>query len=551
MSTATPAVHDIIIMGGGLAGLTLALQLRQRLPELEVLVLERRGHPVPEAAFKIGESTVEIGAHYFEQVLGLKQHLMDKQLKKFGFRFFFSEGRRDIEAVTELGARRALPVGSWQIDRGIFENFLGEEVQRRGMHFVDQAMVRDVELSEATNGLHQVTWQRNGEAVQTTQARWVIDACGRAGLLKRKLKLAKGNDHPVHSVWFRIKDRITPDDWSQDPVWRSRCDTPTRWLSTNHLVGAGYWVWLIPLSSGSHSVGIVADPRWHPLEQMNTFERAMDWLKLHQPRLHDDLDGKRDKLQDFAFFKRFSYDCEQLLSPRRWALAGESGRFLDPFYSPGSDFIAITNTYITELVVRDHHGESISAHVKIYEQMLRSFYDNTMALYLEQYGLFGDPEVLPLKIFWDYTFYWGVLAQLFFHDGLTDLVSLQHLRDELGHVQQLNISMQAYLRELSKVSRKRNHALMLDQASLPWFVALNGSLSDKLDQAAFRQRLQHSNRLLRELATEILNRAAMDFPAVDEHALRQSLQTAGGRVDGGRSLLFPRLLEDTPPAQAR
>jgi hypothetical protein len=30
---------------------------------------------VPEAAHKVGESSVEIGADYFSQVLGLKQHL--------------------------------------------------------------------------------------------------------------------------------------------------------------------------------------------------------------------------------------------------------------------------------------------------------------------------------------------------------------------------------------------------------------------------------------------------------------------------------------------
>src|SRR5664279_2191368 len=140
--------HDVVILGGGLAGLTLALQLRQSFADIDILVLERRKHPVPEAAHKVGESSVEIGANYFSQVLGLKAHLEERQLKKFGFRFFHSEGRRDIDAVTEIGASRYLAVPSYQIDRGIFENFLGEEAKRRGIAFVDGALVSDIELSE-------------------------------------------------------------------------------------------------------------------------------------------------------------------------------------------------------------------------------------------------------------------------------------------------------------------------------------------------------------------------------------------------------------------
>ncbi len=81
VQTSVPRSHaDVVIMGGGLAGLTLALQLRQRFAQLEIVVLERMRHPVREAAHKVGESSVEIAAHYFDTVLGLREHLTARDI---------------------------------------------------------------------------------------------------------------------------------------------------------------------------------------------------------------------------------------------------------------------------------------------------------------------------------------------------------------------------------------------------------------------------------------------------------------------------------------
>jgi hypothetical protein len=229
-----------------------------------------------------------------------------------------------------------------------------------------------------------------------------------------------------------------------------------------------------------------------------------------------------------------------VFSSDRWALAGEAGRFLDPFYSPGSDFIAIGNTYITELVVRDLAGKRIHGHTQIYEQIFKSFYDNTLTLYQGQYGLFGDPEVLPVKIFWDYTYYWSVLAQFFFQNRLTDVASLGHLKDEMAHCERLNLAVQDLLRRWGQVSQRRNPPEMLDQASVPWFVELNRSLGDALDDQAFRQRLRDATTRLHALAAQTLQRAQADHPTLDGRALQALLD---GQLQHDRPhepLLFPR-----------
>ena len=506
--------YDVIILGGGLAGLTLSLQLKQRFPDLDVLVLERRSHPVPEAAHKVGESTVEIGAQYFANVLGLKDYLHQFQLKKFGFRFFFSDGERDITKVTELGGGSFLSTPAYQIDRGIFENDLANFARERGITFFDNAVVRNFILSDGKTP-HRVSFEHAGESHEV-ESRWLVDAAGRAGLMKRKLDLAENNAHDASAVWFRIAERIDINDWSQDREWLTRCNPPNRWLSTIHLCGEGYWVWLIPLASGSHSVGIVADAELHPIDTLNTFEKSMDWLKLHQPQLFDVLDAKRDKLQDFGFYKRFSYGCKQMYSGKqRWALTGEAGLFLDPFYSPGSDFIAIGNTMITELISQDRAGGLTEMYATAYEKVYFSLYQNMLPLYVGQYKIFGDAEVMPVKVLWDYAFYWGLMCQLFFQNRLTDIVTMGRMGKIFVAVEKLNVAMQAFLRRWSEVSKRNNPAQMLDQSRLAWFAELNRGLTDLLDEASFKMRIEEMLTQLDVLAVEIVTHATAAYPELD------------------------------------
>ncbi|MCC4603479.1 NAD(P)/FAD-dependent oxidoreductase [Xanthomonas campestris pv. badrii] len=523
---------DVVITGGGLAGLSLALQLKQRDPALAITVLERRAHPVREAAFKVGESTVEIGAHYFAQVLDLREHLEIEQIRKFGFRFFFSDKREDIDRCTELGVSKILPTPSWQIDRGRFENFLGERARAQGITFIDGCSVKGVDLAE-DDADHAVRYECAGTA-GTLQARWVVDASGRAGLLKRKLGLAQDNAHNANAVWWRVEGLIDPNGWSQDSSWLQRCTPPDRWRSTNHMCGPGYWFWLIPLSSGAHSLGIVCDAAMHPLETMNTHEKAMDWLRLHQPQVAATLDSAHYRLQDFLFLRKFSYGCTQVFSAQRWALTGEAGLFLDPFYSPGSDFIAISNTYICELIGRDRAGKSLSPYVELYQQLYFSFYENTLTLYQDQYALFGDEQVMPVKVIWDYTYYWSLLAPLFCSGRIADLSLLARMKADFFYARDMNLAMQRVLHDWGVRNTEQgitgSDGRLLDQYLIGWFNELNGALNDTLDDDAFAARIHRNVAQMAVLAREILQQARQRHPELSDHGLDALTADASGEA---------------------
>src|SRR5438874_7058838 len=135
--------YDVAILGGGMAGLTLALQLKKSRPATSILVIEKQKHPVPETAHKVGESTVEIAAYYLRDILGLEKHLQTQQLRKFGLRMFFSfDSNQDITRRVEYGQTAHAPLPAYQLDRGRLENALGSELQQQGILFLDGCKVQ-------------------------------------------------------------------------------------------------------------------------------------------------------------------------------------------------------------------------------------------------------------------------------------------------------------------------------------------------------------------------------------------------------------------------
>ena len=179
-------------------------------------------------------------------------------------------------------------------------------------------------------------------------------------------------------------------------------------------MGRGYWVWLIPLGSGGISIGIVVDETLHPWHRLNRFERAMEWLHEFEPQCADYMEKERDNVEDFLALRHFAHGCERVYSTDRWLLTGEAGVFTDPFYSPGSDFIAMGNELITDLILRDRRGEDVAARLEQHNNSYLRLFDAFLRLYEGQYPLMGNAQVMTAKAAWDNACYWAITGAALF-----------------------------------------------------------------------------------------------------------------------------------------
>ena len=414
--------YDVIIAGGGLAGLTLSIQLKRANPNISILILEYRDSIAPIAAHKVGESTVELATHYFREVLDLKGYLEEFELPKHGLRFFFhTNTKENISSRVELGPRLKLPVPSHQIDRGTFENYLEKHTKELGTEFLLGARVKDVNFSAEG---HDVIYNHE-ETEKHIKAKWLVDATSRFSLLKRKLKFEKTAPHNVNSVWFRIKGVVDIDDWSDNKEWKTLLAPRLRYLSTVHFIDKGYWLWIIPLGSKNTSIGIVADEDIHPFATINTYKKAVEWIEKNEPLAAKYVCPPEEEILDFRILKHFAHDSNRLYSSDRWAVTGEAGLFLDPFYSPGSDFITLNNTWLGDLIVRDMQGEDITVRAEVYERAHLSWFQSWLPIYQDKYKLMGNSQIMVIKIFWDWAIYWSVPCVLFTNKGFTDLKVLK------------------------------------------------------------------------------------------------------------------------------
>ncbi|MGB8331311.1 MAG: tryptophan 7-halogenase, partial [Polyangiales bacterium] len=439
----------------------------------------------------------------------LREYLEQNHLLKFGLRFYPGGGELPLEERTEIGPSSEPIVQSYQIDRGVFETDLRAMVVDDGVVLFEGHEVTDVDLGTAE------AWHRaelmGPSGPLSLRARWLIDATGRSALLRRKLKLTRGTRHSSSAGWFRVKGKLDIGELvpAEARDWHDREFASKRWRSTNHLMGTGYWVWIIPLSSGNTSIGVVAHSEYHDFNRLKTLDRLRDFISKHEPVLAKHLADR--EILDFLCIREYSNTLSRSWSADRWGIVGEAGAFVDPLYSPGTDFIAFANSFTEELIRVDLAGEDLETRTRDLNIQYRVLVSGAVNVFRDAAPIYGHAPAMLAKIYWDNFAYWSFLCQ-YFLQGIYRLSGPEHTAQvEAGErIFELSSYVQTLLREWALLSPHETEARFENLPAFPsvlvdTHLALQEEMSPPETLAYLRKRAQEGEEIVSELVVRVVS----------------------------------------------
>ncbi|MCP9769887.1 NAD(P)/FAD-dependent oxidoreductase [Lacihabitans sp. LS3-19] len=160
--------YDVVILGGGVAGCATAIALKNHQESLKIAILERDGF-VGEA-FRVGET---LPPHAGQQL----QHLgIFENFNALGFNRSF--GTSSAWGSSELKTNEFLfsPFGyGWNIDRGLFDQFMINEAKSKGVTFFHKTSCYDAAWEGEKWNLK---CKQDGKEKQFI-AKFVVDATGK------------------------------------------------------------------------------------------------------------------------------------------------------------------------------------------------------------------------------------------------------------------------------------------------------------------------------------------------------------------------------------
>lgn len=406
--------YDVVVIGGAFSGASTAILLKRRFPDLKVLIVEK------STIFtrKVGESTSEVAACFLTRVLRIGSHLQ-QHVYKHGLRMWFHRDNSNAPGTsTEIGPKSQGKHPTFQLNRAKLDSELLENAATLGCDILRPATIKQLDLNGVGNNT--VTLKIADEETQKVTASWVIDASGKASMIAKMRKTWRSNTarHPTSAIWSRFTDVRQLDSVECAALMEEASDRvfSERGFSTNHLMGFGWWAWIIPLDTGEVSVGLTWDERlFSPPKEGKMSERLITHLMKH-PVGKVMFEQAQAVDNDNNYYKGLSYYSEEVAGDG-WLIVGDACGFLDPLYSQGLDFCSHTAYSSFSLLRKHFSGQSIESDIQQKNYEFKSCIDFWFrSIYLDKYWYLGDAQLMFSAFLLDISNYFMGPVRLVYDD---------------------------------------------------------------------------------------------------------------------------------------
>ena len=302
------AKYDVIVIGGGPSGSTVAARLAQR--GRRVVLLEKEHFP----RFHIGESLLPCSMPLLEELGAMPALLKHGFLPKYAAEFVTADGSLTQRYAFADGLIPGAP-SAFEVDRAEFDHLLLKNAARLGVEVREGATVTRFEFGRESA---EVTVRDDSGAETRISAQLLIDATGQTSFLAGKLGMREMDQGLKNFAVFSHFEGATRHEGKREG-------------DISVVLVPGGWWWVIPLAGGRTSVGQVGPSSL--LRGKKPDEAYFHEQIAATPYLAQRL-GQATRVGPVRTISDYSY-VSQRLAGDRFVLVGDAGAFIDPVFSTG------------------------------------------------------------------------------------------------------------------------------------------------------------------------------------------------------------------------